>query len=386
MRLWQLGSFAALSFTLSMAQSISADTLNYSIHQDYISPRAIGMGNAFVAVADDYNALFYNPAGLARLKTGQLNLKIQAGGSPAIIDLGKQLQDADKADDKTTAYADVLNKNFGNNYWFRFPNVGGTWARPGWALSFIPLDLSAELAIHQNLGPTLVAEAYQDSTLAYGYANSFNTDNVFSAGATVKAVHRAYGYKAVNSSELVINDKYFSPEDAKEGLTFDVDLGVLWSPKVPEKGWLSWTKYAKPTFGLTGRNLIDYGFKSNLHLLNKESGEPPKLIRRGDVGTMWEFPSFWVFQPRFAFDVRDIGHPYWTFKKGLHTGIELLWNVAWWLQGGYRVGLNQGYLTLGFSAQFTWFRLDLSTYGEEIGTANSPLENRRYIVQMSLDF
>ena len=26
------------------------------------------MGNAYVAVADDYNALFYNPAGLARLE------------------------------------------------------------------------------------------------------------------------------------------------------------------------------------------------------------------------------------------------------------------------------------------------------------------------------
>ena len=32
--------------------------------------RPLGMGNAFVAVADDFNSLFYNPAGLARLKFG----------------------------------------------------------------------------------------------------------------------------------------------------------------------------------------------------------------------------------------------------------------------------------------------------------------------------
>ena len=31
--------------------------------------RPLGMGNAYVSVADDYNALFYNPAGLARLKS-----------------------------------------------------------------------------------------------------------------------------------------------------------------------------------------------------------------------------------------------------------------------------------------------------------------------------
>ena len=30
--------------------------------------RPLAMGNAYVAIADDYNALFYNPAGIARLK------------------------------------------------------------------------------------------------------------------------------------------------------------------------------------------------------------------------------------------------------------------------------------------------------------------------------
>jgi hypothetical protein len=35
----------------------------------YLSGRALGMGGAFVALSDDYNALYYNPAGLARLNT-----------------------------------------------------------------------------------------------------------------------------------------------------------------------------------------------------------------------------------------------------------------------------------------------------------------------------
>ncbi len=34
----------------------------------HFGPRPLAMGNAFIAVVDDYNALFYNPAGLARLK------------------------------------------------------------------------------------------------------------------------------------------------------------------------------------------------------------------------------------------------------------------------------------------------------------------------------
>ena len=36
--------------------------------------RPLAMGNAYVAVADDYNALFYNPAGLARLDSWSLEV------------------------------------------------------------------------------------------------------------------------------------------------------------------------------------------------------------------------------------------------------------------------------------------------------------------------
>jgi hypothetical protein len=48
----------------------------------YLSGRALGMGNAFVALSDDYNALYYNPAGLARLNTpldAGMSLKLDGG-------------------------------------------------------------------------------------------------------------------------------------------------------------------------------------------------------------------------------------------------------------------------------------------------------------------
>jgi hypothetical protein len=35
----------------------------------YLSGRALGMGDAFVALSDDYSGIYYNPAGLARLNT-----------------------------------------------------------------------------------------------------------------------------------------------------------------------------------------------------------------------------------------------------------------------------------------------------------------------------
>ncbi len=35
----------------------------------YLSGRALGMGNAFVGISDDYNGIYYNPAGLAHLNS-----------------------------------------------------------------------------------------------------------------------------------------------------------------------------------------------------------------------------------------------------------------------------------------------------------------------------
>ncbi|MEQ1875020.1 MAG: hypothetical protein ABL958_00145 [Bdellovibrionia bacterium] len=377
-----------LSVFIAPILANAADPISYSIHQQYVSPRAQGMGNAFVGVADDYNSLFYNPAGLANLTESQLNLKIQVAGSGNILDLGSQLGDAKNAPNKEQAYADVLNRNYGNHYFFRFPNIGGTWARPGWALAVIPADLSMELAIHQQVGATLAVEGYQDTTIAYGRGWKFAEDQpaVLTVGATVKGVYRGYVLKSVTAPELVYNDKYFTPEDAKEGMTVDADVGAMYSWKDSENGGPAWTKNFRPQIGLAIRNLADYGFKYNYHVYNKQSGEPPKLYRRVDLGGMADLPGFWVFKPRVALDIRDMTHPYWTLKKGLHAGVELLWNVRWWLQGGYRVGYSQGYLSAGLSAQFVWFRLDFATWGEEIGTAGAAQENRRYVAQMSLSF
>ena len=68
--------------------------LEFAIHQPYISTRAIGMGNAFAAVADDSSAIFYNPAALAFRTKGELNMFIRAEADVKTQGLMKDMQDA----------------------------------------------------------------------------------------------------------------------------------------------------------------------------------------------------------------------------------------------------------------------------------------------------
>lgn len=46
----------------------SEDAVRYSARGNGVGTRALGMGNAYIGVSDDYSAIFWNPAGLAQMR------------------------------------------------------------------------------------------------------------------------------------------------------------------------------------------------------------------------------------------------------------------------------------------------------------------------------
>ena len=374
---------------ISNVKVYAIGAIDYSIHQEYTSSRALGMGNAFAAVVDDHSTLFYNPAALAFRENGNLRMFVRAGLDPQYTEFASDLGEASGASseiEQINAINNVLDDYLGVNMHSRVPTLGAVWVRPNWGIAFIPADVSTDIAPHQNGGYSLSINAYIDTTLAYGYAKKFTwKDHQFAIGGTVKGIHRIDSSKQVLSLELVSDSEAaFSNNDAREGLTFDVDIGTLFVPEV-SKG--SVFRFAKPTMAVVVRNLLDIGFPMDLDLIGSESEEEPRqLYRRIDIGTKLELPKFWVFQPKFAFDVRDILHPNYSTQKGLHAGFELFWKVKEWWKGYWSFGSNQGYYTFGFGSRFGVFQLDLTTWGEEVGTSSVPQESRRYMVETSLDF
>lgn len=385
-----------LSFSSVWAESENPG-ISTAIHHHYQSPRALGMGDAFVAVANDYSALFYNPAGLARIDENDLNMSFDVAGSPALADL---LKDIDKAQDTTGSDSDkqaamvaVLEDNYGKRFGVRVGAPQAIWARPGWAIGIIPMDVTARIGVHNSVGPAVGATIYADTTVAYGYgANVKGFDyGKLSWGITGKAVHRGYFSQYVNFIELAADPNIVSDDDLAAGYTVDADIGFLWTPDIPEEGILSILDYTRPTFGLVVRNVGEFEFQKSGALGKKEDGtenenKPEKMYRVIDVGTRWEYPTAWIFSGRGVLDVRDILHPNFNMRKGLHAGFEFDWTVASWWKGHYRVGISQGYWTGGLSAMFTLFNLDVVSYAEDVGTAKTPVESRLYMVRASLNF
>lgn len=367
------------------------ESVDFTIHQEYASTRALGMGNAFTAVADDHSAIFYNPAKLAFRTDGQLRMFVRAGTNKESLDLFSEIKkvgDLPEAQ-QPDAYSDLIVSKYGEHYFYRVPTIGAVWVRPNWGIALIPTDLSLDASPHRAIGPSINVNLYQDTTLAFSYAYQpkwLPKTHQFSWGTTVKAIHRVHVGESVSAGQLADGSDLFDKSHANEGLTGDLDLGFYWKPPVPEKGFFKFLKWMHPSVAIVGKNLVDYGFKQNFHLIDKSSGEPPKLQRRLDVGTKWDLPKLWVFDPKIGVDVRDIFHENWTWKKGTHAGAELYWKMYNWWKGHWSVGLNQGYWTAGFGARMAFFQLDLCSYGEEVGTQDAPYESRRYMAEFALDF
>lgn len=389
-----ISSVFAVSFFSSLPCFAQDEGIHTRIHHQYVSNRAMGMGDAFVANADDYSALFYNPAGLARRDSGQLNMSIEAGISPAFLDFYKDLDKIQKDSTLTTdaakftAYSDFLQKYYGKPILIRTGLLEAIWVRPNWGIGLIPVDLTVEYQIHNQAAPALNVRAYADTTLAYGYANDIHglLPGRLSWGATAKFINRGYANKQVNALDFVADSKSFKKEDLRDGYTVDADLGLLYTPVVATEGIMSIFQLAKPTLGAVVRNVADYGFGQSFKLFNKTQVDAPeKLHRVLDLGAKFEYPSFWIFSGRGELDVRDIAHPNFTWRRALHAGFEFDWTVASWWKGNYRFGVNQGYFTAGVSAMLFIFNLDVVTFAEDVGTYDAPKENRIYMAKFNLD-
>ncbi len=365
--------------------SFAQQALYFGIHQQFQSTRALGMGNAHVAVADDENAIFYNPAGTLRSKDRKMNFFLKAGGDPDIKDFMDEIKTAQDAADSSQAIGDLIASKYGQHYALRAPSLGFIWATPKWSLALIPADVTVEMGLHQTVGPSINLVAFQDTTLAYSRAWNMKKMRYgrLDMGATAKVIYRGHLDKIVSIVDIQ-NDNVIKKEDSNEGMTADLDFGMLWQAPEYTSGFFS---YLQPSLGMNVRNIVDAGYFSNLKLFaDDKTGEPEKLHRMLDVGTAFKLPNWWLWSSKLAIDVRDIFHPNWTWEKGLHAGLEFNWEMFSWWKGGWRVGMNQMYFTAGFTGQLSVFKLDLATFGREIGTSSAKTEDRVYMLTASIDF
>ena len=226
-------SFIIISLCLFSNYAFTADSLSTKISHHYDSMRALGMGNAFTAVADDYSLIYYNPAGFAHKKSNEVQFSIVgAGVSPKTMTLMKDIKTASDTtgtdQQKAQAISDVLEQYYGKALGGKLQALELFWIRKNWGVSLIPADLSIDLTIDRQLGPAIDLNIKGDTTLAYGYGAEVAPR--VSVGATAKFVHRVSVEQSVSALELSSDPDVLSSKRFKEGQLIDFDIGVLWTP------------------------------------------------------------------------------------------------------------------------------------------------------------
>lgn len=219
---------------LSFSQAVFAgNSLSTKIHNQYVSLRALGMGNAYTAVADDYTLIFYNPAGFAKKKNNEIQFSILgAGGVKKTVDFAKEVQDASDTEgsdtDKANAISGVIDKYAGDTMGLRLQAAEMFWIRKHWGFALVPVDLSLDVTVDKQLGPTVDLNVIKDSTLAIGGGGEVNKE--LSWGVTLKGIHRLQVSEKLVALQLATEPDLVSADRASEGFAFDGDIGLLYSP------------------------------------------------------------------------------------------------------------------------------------------------------------
>jgi hypothetical protein len=328
----------------------------------YKGMRPMGMGGAFVAVSDDANALFYNPAGLARADRARLSvlpLEVEVGDNT--LDMYEDSTDVDFDDPSETA--EFLRSHVGDRAHLGV-NMFPYFSMPRFAFGIFG-TARADFEAQDMAYPKLYTNVVSDAGAGIGYARPFLDDSL-SLGASLKFDHRESLSKVYTVMDITTDDFGDTIEDDLEkGSGVLLDLGAIYSLK---------------KFGFDD---VRVGACAN-NLIGGSLGDASDLDPHVDLGVAVE-KNLWITKATFALDYVDVFSQLSgdnDLAKRIRMGVECRFPVLLTL----RVGLYQGYFTGGVNMDAKFFQLDALTYSEEIGAYAGQRADRRYSVRILLGF
>lgn len=348
---------------LTLSGQAYADSLEFNTL--YRSPYFLGRGDTGVATADNHEAIFYNPAGLAQ---GKGIYKETVLISPS-VQVSTQTKDvARKAfvdkDNSADAFKDFAGKNihFGANNFtgivFRRFAIGG--------LVSSDFNLMLSKDPDQNGLETLHADAVVNQVATISAAESFLSESLL-LGTTLKYVKRNEAILNVSAADANnIADKLDGDDVKKARAGYAIDVGAMLRPK-------SWPV----SLGLHIENLGTAKLKAN------EDGVAgkrlPQIVTIGMAAEKTTKTSSLSFQA----DFRDVlGSVETNIYKRLHMGAEVRFAKFIGLSGG----LNQGYPTVGFFTNLYIVRMDIGLMTQEVGSSAGLRPDQRMLFRLMAGF
>lgn len=324
----------------------------------YNNSRTLGMGGATVAITSDDTSLYRNPANLGSIRDiygTVLDPEIEGTGNltAAQIDIKAVM---DSLSTKT------------NTYYHARQQLSPVLIRRNVGFGFIyKNEISAEIS---SADTTVMDTKYISDVGAVLGANLRLFDGILKLGISTKFMNRI----EVQNTALSVAGPTDLPTIASEGTAISFDAGLL--IQAP------WTYL--PTLGVVVRDVGDTIFDKKDGFRMRTTARPLTVKQSMDAAI--------AFFPIHSNQVRSV----WTLEysdltnsrndtdsqKRAHLGIEFNTRDIFFV----RLGYNQRYITGGIeiaSENVVW---QISSYGEEVGTAAAPREDRRLVTKLAVRF
>lgn len=352
----QLSITAVAALILTFAVSAHAQVqsaLNSSV-------RALGMGDAYTALADDASALSYNPAGLARVRG--LNWKvfsIHAGASG--LEAYNKIKDLNNSG-SGSGLSDTIDKLYGDHVW---SGIGGE------SVFYMPMlavgvynRTDALIKVDNPVYPALYTEVIND----YGYTAGIGVPlgPFMQAGMNLRYIKRTGARLPLGASLLADLDM----DKLKDRVTgwgtgYAADTGVNIVLPAP---------FFTATLSAVWKNMGKTNFKSDN--LTQVLPSDDNNITLG-AALKFDTPLLSIAP---AVDFQNLNRTDIQLARKLNLGIEIGLPLVD-IRGGFR----EGYYTAGAGVNLGLFRVDVATYGVELGAYPGQIEDRRYVAEFTME-
>ncbi|SMF55428.1 hypothetical protein [Pseudobacteriovorax antillogorgiicola] len=382
------------------------------VPESFVPVRSNGMGGAFTAISNDENAVWTNPAGIARVRKARSRSTVHIVKIPNIvvgintnsqefIDGISESGNEENAQGLSSSATDLADK-------------------PLWStLSMFPLmmlDLGSMPSIvgaysHTKLKAVIDSEntdqarteAISDVGGVWGLAFT-NRTNRLNFGLNLRYVAR-YAYEdtlLVTELQDANTLQTRIKENSNKSSAFAVDLGFMWT----------FADFWFPTIGIAVFNAPlgckdDYlnpfakvrekvcGTVFTGDIANPDAVSTidptdirvgisitPRLSRKIAARLSVGFHHLYIGSGSQNYGLSDI-----PIQKQTHAGIEFVTgNPLLPSPFSVSVGYNQGFYSMGASVRLSFLSLDFATFGRDISTSETPQEDRRIMAGLSIDF
>ena len=337
------------------------------LRREYVAAPLLGSGGAGTTDLEGMDALFYNPANLARSKSiiGDIVLiSPQVEASDNGLGIYKDIQ-ANKN------MLDIVGSVIGRPVRVGVQNAtGASFRRTAFAL-IQRADVNISLRNDPFSGlPVAQVESSVRAGTAFGFGKSFSSQTLH-LGLTGLIIQKAEANLSVSALEAQSTfgnsgGKSILSDVMKRGVGVGAHAGLLWTPG----------GNSSPEFSVVARNLgMSYavGGKS-------ADQRPSPELQTIDVGMSLQ-PGTKKSHMLISLDVNDVlNKSKQNFFKRLHLGSEVRFSGVLGVQGG----LNQGYSTYGVFLNARLIRIDAGIFAEEAGKYPGDTKVRSYYGRVSV--